>query len=196
MLKRLVIMILLMALMLFNKKLFATATVIYNPNELPKVNSVEILQTRLNKINFKYIGSATFSVLFWDIYQSTLLSTSGKYPLKNQQEQLLFEIKYLKDISSEELVKHTEQQWKHIGIPVNSYQDYIPKLKRLWPDIMKGDTLSLVIKDQHSAFYFNKQYIGSITDATFGQHFIDIWLANNTSQPKLRKQLLGNILHD
>ena len=39
----------------------------------------------------------------------------------------------------------------------------------------------------------NGQYIGSIKAAEFGRFFIDIWLAEKTSQPKLRAQLLGKI---
>jgi len=181
------IIIVLITCLFFTKILYATETVL-SPNK--EING------ELNKSNFKRVGAAKFSVLFWDIYQSTLLTTSGKYPLNDKQEQLLFEINYLKDISSDELVKRTAEQWQHIGIAVDRYQTFIPKLKRLWPDISKGDTLSLVIKNQHSAFYFNQQYIGSITDASFGQHFINIWLAKNTSQPELREKLLGNSRND
>lgn len=210
MINRLVIFILLIALIIFTKMLYATEantntnknkgtktnTVIFNSNNTQKSDAKNIDHPALNKSNFKIVGQAKFSVLFWDIYESTLLTTSGSYPIKNQQHQLLFEINYLKDISSNELIKRTKQQWQHIGIPANNYQAYIPELKRLWPDISKGDTLSLVIQNQHSVFYFNQQYLGIINDPVFGQRFIDIWLAKNTSQPKLRIQLLGNNTDD
>jgi len=194
------IIIVLISCLFFTKMLYATEiereTGLSPKKGAYKNQTKKEINSQLNKNHFKRVGTANFSVLFWDIYQSTLLTTSGKYPLSNKQEQLLFEINYLKDISSDELVKRTEQQWRHIGIPVGSYQAFIPKIKQLWPDIKKGDTLSLVIKNQQSAFYFNQKYIGSITEPTFGQHFIDIWLASNTSQPKLREQLLGNSLND
>ena len=45
-------------------------------------------------------------------------------------------------------------------------------------------------------FYFNKVHIGRIDDHTFGQIFLDIWLAEKTSQPKLRSQLLGQTNHE
>jgi len=204
MINRLVIFILLIALIIFTKMLYATETntktntntEVFNSNNTHKSDANNIDHPALNKSNFKIVGKAKFSVLFWDIYESALLTTSGNYPITNQQHQLLFEINYLKDISSNELIKRTEQQWQHIGIPANNYQAYIPELKRLWPDISKGDTLSLIINNQHSVFYFNQQYLGIINDPVFGQRFIDIWLAKNTSQPKLRLQLLGNTTDD
>ena len=150
----------------------------------------------LNKQNFKMVGEAKFSILFWDIYQSKLLTTSGKYPIEAKNDELLYEIRYLKDISRDELIKRTKEQWQHLGIANEQYKHFIPELKRLWPNITQGDTLSLLIQNQHSNFYFNQQYIGSINAPQFGQLFIDIWLAKNTSQPKLRRQLLGNTTHD
>jgi hypothetical protein len=147
--------------------------------------------THLHKSTFKQIGVAKFSVLFWDIYQSKLYTTTGKYPLSRSKDKLLFEINYLRNIDSVELIKRTKEQWQHLNLAKNIYQKYLPELKRIWPNISKGDTLSLLIDNKRSNFYLNHKYIGSITEPEFGQHFIDIWLAKNTSQPLLRAQLLG-----
>lgn len=141
--------------------------------------------------SLKTIGSATFSVLLWDIYRAKLMTSSGQYPLKGTSNKLIFEINYFADISSEDLVKRTEEQWQHIGLSKQQYQAYLPQLKQLWPNIQDGDTLSLLIKEQQSHFYFNQRYIGTVTSPQFGQQFIDIWLSPRTSQPGLRAQLLG-----
>ena len=137
------------------------------------------------------IGNTTFSILFWDLYQSKLLTTSGQYPVEGKNDFLLYEIKYLADISSDDLIKRTQEQWQHIGLEEKEYQGFISKLKVIWPDISKGDTLSLLVDSDASHFYFNEAYIGSLVDGNFGQVFLDIWLAENTSQPNLRAELLG-----
>jgi hypothetical protein len=137
------------------------------------------------------IGNTTFSILFWDLYQSKLLTTSGQYPVEGKNDFLLYEIKYLADISSDDLIKRTQEQWQHIGLEEKEYQGFISKLKVIWPDISKGDTLSLLVDSEASHFYFNEAYIGSLVDGNFGQVFLDIWLAENTSQPNLRAELLG-----
>ncbi|MGB0936100.1 MAG: chalcone isomerase family protein [Colwellia sp.] len=137
------------------------------------------------------IGNTTFSILFWDLYQSKLATTSGQYPLNGKNDFLLYEIKYLADISSDDLIKRTEEQWQHIGLAENEYQGFVSELKVIWPDISKGDTLSLLVDSEASHFYFNEAYIGSLVDESFGKVFLDIWLAENTSQPDLRAELLG-----
>ena len=41
-------------------------------------------------------------------------------------------------------------------------------------------------------FYLNGKNIGEIQSLTFAETFLDIWLDENTSEPKLRLKLLGN----
>jgi len=141
---------------------------------------------------FVSIGEATFSVLFWDIYKSRLLTTTGSYPIEASQDSLLFDINYLTDISSKDLIKRTIEQWQHIGIATDKYTMYLPILSSIWPDIKDGDSLSLLIEQDRSIFYFNNTYIGVINNKDFGQMFIDIWLSEKTSQPRLRRDLLGD----
>jgi hypothetical protein len=124
------------------------------------------------------------------------MTTSGKYPVDITSEQVLFTINYLADISSDDLISRTVDQWEHLGIPSEQYINYLPKLEAMWPDIKEGDSLSLLIDQGRSVFYFNHQYIGVIKPSIFGQIFLAIWLSENTSEPNLRLELLGNINHE
>jgi hypothetical protein len=146
----------------------------------------------LNTSSFITTGEATFSVLFWDLYKSRLKTTSGKYPISFAKDQLIFEIEYFADISKEDLIKRTVEQWQHQNIPKEAYQPYISQLNSIWPAITEGDSLAILVKKDSSIFYFNNQRIGIIEDNFFGRLFIDIWLNKKTSQPSLRKQLLGD----
>jgi hypothetical protein len=150
-----------------------------------------IANETIDKTGFQTIGKTTFSVLFWDIYKSQLLTTTGGYPIRGENEQLIYEICYLADISSEDLIKRTEEQWEFIGLYKSDYQSFIPMLESIWPDIKKGDTLTLLLKKGVSIFYYNQKRIGSIHSPYFAHIFLDIWLAKNTSQPSLRYELLG-----
>ena len=163
--------------------------------------------------HFKEVGHARFSLLFWDIYDSRLLTKSGLYPEDKTKGKgspsIIFEITYLRDITKDDLITNTIEQWQHLDISPKAYQHYIPELNRVWPDITEGDTLSLFIKNSESYFYHNQKFIGVIAakssrtlsqsdslstadnTANFGNLFLDIWLSPQTSQPKLRKKLLG-----
>lgn len=152
---------------------------------------VENLNEYKKLVPLKTVGTAKFSVLFWDIYQSTLLSSTGAYPIENKQQQLLFEITYLKDITKKDLIERTIEQWQHIGHTENDFGAFVPELETMWPNIKAGDSLALLVNDKASVFYFNQQKIGEINNDEFGRLFLNIWLAHNTSQPQLRAQLLG-----
>lgn len=148
------------------------------------------LKNIIESQKFIELGKTTFSIFLWDIYQSKLLTSSGSYPIIDNSDQLIYEITYLKDISAKDLLERTIEQWQHIGVELGKYQVYIPVLQQMWPDIHKGDTLSLIFDKQSSAFYYNQELLGVIDSPQFGPMFIDIWLDKNTSQPDLRKELL------
>lgn len=146
----------------------------------------------LSENNLQEVGKARLSFLFWDIYDSKLLTSSGTYQTNFPSEQtILFEIQYLRDISKNDLIDNTIEQWQHIKINKDEYSYFIPLLEEIWPNIKAGDKLALLIHNQSSQFFYNNQFIGSIEQEKFHQYFINIWLSPNTSQPKLRKLLLG-----
>jgi hypothetical protein len=62
----------------------------------------------------------------------------------------------------------------------------------LFPNVKEGENITGVFdKNQHSHFYYQGKLIGTIEDKVFGQSFFGIWLHEKTSEPKMRKQLLG-----
>ena len=153
--------------------------------------SPNTLSAVLKNDTYIKVGETTFSILFWDLYNSKLQTTSGKYPIKSETDKLIYNINYLADISSKDLIERTVEQWKHLGINPELYQVYLPVLEKIWPDIDDGDTLSLHVINNKSIFYFNNGFIGEIVQPEFSQLFLDIWLSKNTSEPELRLELLG-----
>lgn len=152
-----------------------------------------VLPNDFSQLNFKMVGKAKFSVLFWDIYNSTLYTKTGGYLHNNSPESLFFEIEYLKDITAEDLLERTVQQWEHLKVPESMYSKYLPVLKTIWPDISSGDKLTLFVQNKQSVFYFNHEKVGGIAEANFSKLFLDIWLSPETSQAQLRKELLGEL---
>jgi len=142
--------------------------------------------------HFTLLGKAKFSVLFWDIYESSLFTTDGQRPFSNLCQHALFEIHYLRDISKKELIDNTISQWQHLSLNVNEYLAFLPLLEKIWLDINAGDRLSMLSQKGTSVFYLNRQKIGEIESLTFAKTFLRIWLDENTSEPKLRQKLLGN----
>ena len=65
-------------------------------------------------------------------------------------------------------------------------------LKQIFPDVVAGDRLTGVnLPARGVQFFQNGRPIGAIEDREFAQAFFAIWLDPRTSEPALRKQLLG-----
>lgn len=142
--------------------------------------------------NVKLVGQGQFSYLFWDLYQAQLYTADGSWSNYQQSAPLVLKLTYQRDISKADFIEATVDQWKHLQGKVSAqHQDWAKQLDKLWTDVKKGDQLSCVLlADGRVQFYFNNKLLGDVTDPAFGPAFLDIWLSEKTSAPKLRKQLL------
>lgn len=156
----------------------------------PSLSVLDQLPNDFSQLGYTQVGKAKFMFLFWDIYKSALFTKTGRFD-DNSSADLIYKIKYLKDITAKELIKRTVEQWQHLKVDESQYQSFIPLLEAIWPDIKTGDSLTLYRSQSTSVFYFNNKNIGEIQSNKFGKLFVDIWLSPNTSEPKLRKALLG-----
>lgn len=144
----------------------------------------------------KPVGSARLSVLFWDIYQSTLYSADGTFSrddlLPESQRRLALNIQYLRDIEADELIEATADEWDKLGVLKATYQPWLTQLAAIWPDIQENDELLFVLDDaENGIFYFNHSEIGRVDSPEFAKQFLRIWLDPQSSYPKLRNKLIG-----
>jgi hypothetical protein len=135
------------------------------------------------------VGDARLKVWFWDIYESSLYTASGQY--NEADYPIALQIDYLRDISSEDLVEATVEQWQKQGLDDKRMSQWIERITELWPDIRKGDQLIFRVDDnQKGRFYYNQQPLGEIEDTGFSAAFLGIWLSPDTEYPKLRQKLI------
>lgn len=138
---------------------------------------------------FEKVGEGKMEYLLWDVYDAVLYSPDGSYSLGSNP--VKFKLTYLRDIKAKDIVNATNKQWQHLG-KGDLAKKYDDKLMSIWPDIKKGDSLTLLTdNDGKSIFLHNDKEIGAIEDSDFAAEFLAIWLSKNTSEPELRKHLLG-----
>ena len=66
------------------------------------------------------------------------------------------------------------------------------EMTKIFPDIKQGDTLiGVSLPGKEARFYNREKLIATVPDAEFAKAFFDIWLADKSSEPKLRLKLLG-----
>ena len=67
------------------------------------------------------------------------------------------------------------------------------EMAHIFPDIKQGDALiGVSVPGKEARFYSRDKLIGVIADPEFSRAFFDIWLSEKTSEPKLRKKLIGS----
>lgn len=146
--------------------------------------------------SLKKQGEGDMSYLFWTLYKAEYFTGEA---LKNDGELTkALRITYKKSLSKQTLIEATQDQWKKLGYKDEQVTNWLAALSVIWPDVEQGDQLTLLVAvTGKSEFYLldnqlgTDNLLGTISDKDFGKAFLSIWLSKNTSEPKLRLQLLG-----
>lgn len=139
------------------------------------------------------VGQGSYRYMLWQLYDARLASTDGNFVNYEQSTPLLLELTYKRNISRDQFIKATVDEWKKLQQSSSEQQQqWAEQLAKLWQDVKKGDRLAAVLlPDNTVEFYFNGNKTGVVADEAFGPAFFNIWLDSATSAPKLREQLTG-----
>lgn len=138
--------------------------------------------------SFKLVGSASMKWLWFELYQAQVLTPTGTYTAN--QWPLAINLTYQRSLTAEQLLDATIDEWQRQDIEYRP--EWVSKLRSIWPNIKPQDQLILFVdKANISHFFFNNEFIGSLSDTLFASAFSAIWLSNNTLKPALRNQLIG-----
>lgn len=163
------------------------------------------------------LGEGQMSILFWKVYKAEFYSTDAPYNESAYPKAL--KLTYQRDIEKQEFVDATQDQWIKLNAHfserlVSEEQEalWLKQLSDIFPDIQEKDIILFTLsKNKQANFYLKKhnksnkelnntaerltiknyQLLGSITEPAFGDYFLSIWLSKYTTEPKLRKKLIG-----
>ncbi|MBY6186401.1 chalcone isomerase family protein [Marinobacter hydrocarbonoclasticus] len=138
----------------------------------------------------KPVGESRLKVLWFPIYHARLYSDDGRFD--GIEAPLALDLLYLRDIDAQDLVAHTRSEWKRLDLyRKDASEGWLSTLTKLWPNVAKGDRLTLVMGPEQSTFYHNGDPLGTIAGSQFGPDFLAIWLDPDSRYPKLRNALIG-----
>lgn len=70
---------------------------------------------------------------------------------------------------------------------------WLGAMRQLFPDVKAGDRLTgLNVPGMGARFFFNGRLLGDVREPAFARAFFGIWLSDKTSEPELRRALLGS----
>ncbi len=140
--------------------------------------------------NASIVASATLSYAFWDIYQATLYAPKGQW---SPNQPFALSIKYHQTIKGKKIAAESVKEIRKQGFTdEKKLAAWHSQMNAIFPNVKNGTILSAVYQpNQHTMFYHANQPIGTIKDPEFSKLFFDIWLSEKTSEPELRRILLG-----
>lgn len=136
------------------------------------------------------VGETRLSVMFFKVYDATLMTDTGNYP---DADTIALQLSYLRDIDAEKLVETTKEQWQELGYEIGeNEQEWLDQLEEMWPDVKEGDCLLAYHEaDQGIQFYSADRELGQIKSDDFAEKFLAIWLDEDSSYRENRNELTG-----
>jgi hypothetical protein len=151
--------------------------------------------------HWQTVGEAQLTWFIFDIYKSRLKTPDGQYTVSSDVSPHPFalEINYQRDISKQQLLDVTDEQWQKLGFTQPYRQQWISELNTMLPNIKKGDELTYLTDGKTGQLIYRQagrepyQTVGYVKDERLNDAFLSIWLSPQTEFPKLRKQLIGQV---
>ena len=100
-------------------------------------------------------------------------------------------LEYRRDIPAGRIVQASVDEMRKLGASEEQLQRWEREMRRVFPDVRKGDLLTgLYLPGRGARFFYQARDIGEVRDAEFARRFFAIWLDPRTSAPEVRAALL------
>jgi hypothetical protein len=138
-------------------------------------------------------GTATLRFLGLTVYQARLWVQPGFQASRYAQHPLALELNYSRSLSGPLIAERSLKEMRLQG-PIGQEQAsaWLQAMLQAFPDVKAGDRITGVHTPGVGArFWFNGQSRPGLKDPEFSRIFFGIWLSEATSEPQMRRQLLG-----
>jgi hypothetical protein len=141
----------------------------------------------------KLRGSGRLTFMTLHVYDARLWTGEGFSAERAESAPLAIELEYARTLYGRLIAERSLDEMKREpGTTDEQGERWLAAMKQLFPDVAKGDRLTGVHRPGELArFFFNGQLRGELRDAEFARRFFGIWLSERTSEPRLRRSLLG-----
>ena len=139
------------------------------------------------------LGAAKLRFLGMDIYEARLWSRAGLNPASYAQSPFALELNYFRSLSGRLIAERSLKEMQRQGKQDSAReQAWLQAMVLAFPDVKAGDRITgLHAPGVGARFWFNGQSRPEVRDAEFSRAFFGIWLSEASSEPAMRKSLLG-----
>lgn len=137
--------------------------------------------------DFKKYSHVQLTWWSFKVYKAGIWTINGDEP--DLDKPIILHINYQRNIKAERLISTTLEEWERLKLLSSKSKSWLKQLKKIWPDVKKGDSLTTFSNNGVTKFYNNNKFVGKITDKDFGPLFLQIWLHKDSKTPELRKRI-------
>jgi hypothetical protein len=140
------------------------------------------------------VGSGRLRWFGFHVYDASTWAAQATLPVDGSiSPPFALQLVYARAISARDLVQATATAWDDLDLLDDRAKQWLPLLAQFWPDVKAGDCLVLLVDQQQQVqFFYNGKLLGIFGDIDFARRFAAIWLHPDSSEPALRRQLLGS----
>lgn len=141
----------------------------------------------------RLIGQGTLRYFGLAIYDARLWADADFAPGRYDAHTFALELHYARSLGGAAIAQRSIAEMRRVGaFDEVQAKVWLDQLTQALPDVKAGDRLTGVRGPGGvTRFYSNGQPTLSIADPEFGRLFFGIWLSGNTSEPALRRELIG-----
>ena len=141
----------------------------------------------------RLVGQHRLTYWGFEVYDASLWA-NAPFAAPDWHKQVLgLELRYLRDFKGTDLAQRSidEIQGQRPLSPTQ-LQIWSATLQTLMPNVRAGESITAIYSpDQGMQLLHQDRLMGELRDAEFARRFLGIWLATETSQRKLRQNLLA-----
>jgi Chalcone isomerase-like len=144
-------------------------------------------------IDARSVGATRLRVFGFQIYDARLWAQPSFEAQSYTSSPFALEINYLRKFDNDAVAERSIQEMRKLGGMTEAQaSQWLTQMRKIFPDIVKGDRLVGIHNPGVGAvFTFNGKPIGEIKDPEFARLFFGIWLSPQSSEPQMRRELLG-----
>jgi len=141
----------------------------------------------------RLLGSGTLRFLGLHVYDSRLWVGAQAPGEDWAAVPLALELQYARALTGARIAERSLKEMQRQGdIAAPDGERWLGAMKQLFPNVKEGDRITgLNLPGFGARFFVNGALKGDLRDVRFSKLFFGIWLAPQTSEPALRKRLLG-----
>lgn len=138
-------------------------------------------------------GTARMRYFTFNVYDAALWVAPGFSASRYAQSPFVLQLSYLRSLDGHAIAQRSLVEMRR-GATLTAAQEqrWLAAMEGAFPDVKAGDRITGVHQPGLGArFWFNGTARGLVADTEFSRLFFGIWLAETTSEPRLRTALLA-----